>query len=97
MISESTLNERDAVYEVARREDRADADSYFNAALRQTLSPTRTPCGSLRVQIAGETCVLRCSGALWRPAHRTLVAADLHLEKGSAFAAPHRRSRLVGR
>ena len=59
----------------------------MNAALRQTLSPTRKPCGSLRVQIAGETCVLRCSGALWLPAHRTLVAADLHLEKGSAFAA----------
>ena len=59
----------------------------MNAALRQTLSPTRKPCGSLRVQIAGETCVLRCSGALWLPAHRALVAADLHLEKGSAFAA----------
>jgi DNA ligase-associated metallophosphoesterase len=59
----------------------------MNAALRQTLSPVRKPCGSLRVQIAGETCVLRCSGALWLPVHRTLVAADLHLEKGSAFAA----------
>jgi DNA ligase-associated metallophosphoesterase len=59
----------------------------MNAALRQTLSPARKPCGSLRVQIAGETCVLRCSGALWLPAHRALVAADLHLEKGSAFAA----------
>src|SRR3990167_7328053 len=59
----------------------------MNAALRQTLSPARKPCGSLRVQIAGETCVLRCSGALWLPAHRALIAADLHLEKGSAFAA----------
>ncbi|MGL5361720.1 MAG: ligase-associated DNA damage response endonuclease PdeM [Bosea sp. (in: a-proteobacteria)] len=27
------------------------------------------------------------SGALWLPAERTLVVADLHLEKGSAFAA----------
>jgi DNA ligase-associated metallophosphoesterase len=35
----------------------------------------------------GELCVLRCSGALWLPDHRTLVAGDLHLEKGSAFAA----------
>jgi uncharacterized protein len=59
----------------------------MNAAQRQTLSPARKPCGSLRVQIAGETCVLRCSGALWLPAHRALIAADLHLEKGSAFAA----------
>jgi DNA ligase-associated metallophosphoesterase len=58
----------------------------MNAALRQTLSPARKPCGSLRVQIAGEACVLRCSGALWLPAYRALVAADLHLEKGSAFA-----------
>ena len=59
----------------------------MNAALRQTLSPARKSCGSLRVQIASETCVLRCSGALWLPAHRALIAADLHLEKGSAFAA----------
>lgn len=36
--------------------------------------------------VAGEACVLRCSGALWLPLHRTLIAADLHLEKGSAFA-----------
>ena len=59
----------------------------MNTALRQTLSPARKPCGALRVLIAGETCDLRCSGALWLPAYRTLIAADLHLEKGSAFAA----------
>ncbi|WP_395945245.1 ligase-associated DNA damage response endonuclease PdeM [Brevundimonas sp.] len=59
----------------------------MNAALRQTLSPARRACGSLSVRIAGEACVLRCSGALWLPAFRALVAADLHLEKGSAFAA----------
>ncbi|KQW86841.1 phosphoesterase [Brevundimonas sp. Root1279] len=51
------------------------------------LSPARHPCGGLRVQIEGEPCVLRCSGALWVINHRALVAADLHLEKGSAFAA----------
>jgi hypothetical protein len=59
----------------------------MNAALRQTLSPARHPCGGLRVHIEGEPCVLRCSGALWVLNHRTLIAADLHLEKGSAFAA----------
>lgn len=59
----------------------------MNAALRQTLSPARHPCGGLRVLIEGEPCVLRCSGALWVINHRTLIAADLHLEKGSAFAA----------
>jgi len=58
-----------------------------NAVLRETLSPYRHPCGGLKVRIAGEACVLRCSGALWVVAHRTLIASDLHLEKGSAFAA----------
>lgn len=58
----------------------------MNATLRQTLSPFRHPCGGLKVRVAGEACVLRCSGALWLPDHRTLVASDLHLEKGSAFA-----------
>ena len=59
----------------------------MNAALRQTLSPARCPSGGLRVHIEGEPCVLRGSGALWVLNHRTLIAADLHLEKGSAFAA----------
>ncbi|MBU1346024.1 MAG: ligase-associated DNA damage response endonuclease PdeM [Alphaproteobacteria bacterium] len=59
----------------------------MNAALKQTLSPARRPCGSLSVRVMGELCVLRCSGALWLPDHGTLVAGDLHLEKGSAFAA----------
>lgn len=59
----------------------------MNAALKQTLSPMRRPCGGLHVLIEGEACVLRCSGAMWAIAHRTLIAGDLHLEKGSAFAA----------
>ncbi len=59
----------------------------MNALLRQTLSPTRRACGSLNVRIAGEACVLRCSGAMWVPEYRVLIAADLHLEKGSAYAA----------
>lgn len=59
----------------------------MNDALRQKLSPTRSACAGLSVRINGETCVLRCSGALWVVEHRTLIASDLHLEKGSAFAA----------
>ncbi|CAN7340170.1 ligase-associated DNA damage response endonuclease PdeM [Brevundimonas sp. LjRoot202] len=59
----------------------------MNAALRNLLSPARCPSGGLRVSIEGEPCVLRRSGALWVLNHRTLIAADLHLEKGSAFAA----------
>lgn len=58
----------------------------MNAALRQTLSPFRSPCGGLKVRVAGEACVLRGSGALWAAEHRVLIASDLHLEKGSAFA-----------
>jgi len=59
----------------------------MNAALREALTPARRPCGSLAVRVMGERCVMRCSGALWLPDHGTLVAGDLHLEKGSAFAA----------
>lgn len=59
----------------------------MNAALRERLSPFRHPCGGLKLRVNGEVCVLRCSGALWVPERRTLVASDLHLEKGSAFAA----------
>lgn len=59
----------------------------MNAALKEVLTPARRPCGSLSVRVMGELCVLRCSGALWLPTFGTLVAGDLHLEKGSAFAA----------
>lgn len=59
----------------------------MNADLKYALSPGRHSCGGLAVRIMDEACVLRCSGALWVTAHRTLIAADLHLEKGSAYAA----------
>ena len=58
----------------------------MNALMREALFPRRHACGGLSVRVNGETCVLRCSGALWLPDQRTLVASDLHLEKGSAFA-----------
>ena len=51
-----------------------------------TLSPTRSPCGGLYVWIAGERCLLRCSGAMHVVDHDVLIVADMHLEKGSAFA-----------
>jgi len=44
-------------------------------------------CGGLRTRIGGADALLRCSGALWLAAARALVVADLHLEKGSAYAA----------
>jgi DNA ligase-associated metallophosphoesterase len=39
------------------------------------------------LHLAGAPVTLRLSGALWLEDARTLVVADLHLEKGSAFAA----------
>jgi DNA ligase-associated metallophosphoesterase len=38
------------------------------------------------MDIAGVTAVLDPAGALWLAGSRTLVVADLHLEKGSSFA-----------
>src|SRR5690606_15631412 len=58
----------------------------MHAALRQAPSPARCASGGLRVFIAGEPCVLRCSGAMWAPDHSTLIVADLHFEKGSSYA-----------
>jgi DNA ligase-associated metallophosphoesterase len=49
------------------------------------LSPSA--CGGLGLELAGEAVLLRASGALWIREARALVVADLHLEKGSAFAA----------
>ncbi|WP_414693948.1 ligase-associated DNA damage response endonuclease PdeM [Phenylobacterium sp.] len=44
-------------------------------------------CGSLRTPVGATEAMLRCSGALWLAAERALVVADLHLEKGSSYAA----------
>lgn len=44
-------------------------------------------CGALWVRINGTAAALRPSGALWIESARVLIAADLHLEKGSAYAA----------
>lgn len=43
-------------------------------------------CGGLRTRVAGMDVLLRTSGALWLAEERTLVVADLHLEKGSSYA-----------
>ncbi|MDP4002527.1 ligase-associated DNA damage response endonuclease PdeM [Methylobacterium sp. NEAU K] len=37
--------------------------------------------------LAGETLVLDLCGGVWLAEHRTLIVSDLHLEKGSSFAA----------
>jgi len=45
------------------------------------------PCGGLRTTLLGADALLRVSGALWLEAERALIVADLHLEKGSSYAA----------
>jgi len=45
------------------------------------------PCGSLRLEVSGAEVMLRASGALWLEAQGALIVADLHLEKGSSYAA----------
>jgi DNA ligase-associated metallophosphoesterase len=42
--------------------------------------------GETCIAVNGEDLVLDASGALWWPQERTLVAADLHFEKGSFYA-----------
>ncbi len=39
------------------------------------------------ISLAGTTLVADCAGAIYWPDEKLLVVADLHLEKGSAFAA----------
>lgn len=52
------------------------------------LSPKLSDCQSrLEIAFGGEPVVLDASGALFLAAHSALVVADLHLEKGSFFAA----------
>jgi uncharacterized protein len=43
--------------------------------------------GRSEITVAGALLVADCAGALYWPEERLLVVADLHLEKGSAFAA----------
>lgn len=52
------------------------------------MSPVAThPRGGLALLLAGERVVCRPSGALWLETHAALIVADLHLEKGSFYAA----------
>ncbi|HXQ10235.1 MAG TPA: ligase-associated DNA damage response endonuclease PdeM [Caulobacteraceae bacterium] len=50
------------------------------------LALARSGCGGVAVTLGEAELLLRASGVLWLGRARTLVAADLHLEKGSAYA-----------
>ena len=58
----------------------------IQAARTRTYDFGLSPCGGLRTTVAQTQVVFRASGALWIEAARMLVVADLHLEKGSAYA-----------
>ncbi|MFL5298462.1 MAG: ligase-associated DNA damage response endonuclease PdeM [Phenylobacterium sp.] len=49
--------------------------------------PAPAPDGALALTLGGGRAHLRASGALWLGASGALVVADLHLEKGSSYAA----------
>ena len=57
----------------------------MSALPRFTYAFAANPCGGLRTTLAGAEVLLRKSGAMMLG--DMLVAADLHLEKGSAYAA----------
>ena len=46
-----------------------------------------SPCGAAIATLGEAVAHLRPSGALWIEAARVLIAADLHFEKGSAYAS----------
>jgi DNA ligase-associated metallophosphoesterase len=61
-----------------------------NAELSKSLAAItfrRGEAGGLHVRVMGLEVLLLPSGGLYIEAERTLVCADLHLEKGSAYAA----------
>jgi DNA ligase-associated metallophosphoesterase len=47
----------------------------------------RSGCGGVAAALDGADVLLRPSGVLWLRRARAMVAADLHLEKGSAYAS----------
>lgn len=59
-----------------------DEDTILALGLR--LEKTQKSPG---LQLSGETLTLDRCGGLWLADHRTLIVSDLHLEKGSAYAA----------
>jgi len=54
---------------------------------RRAFDVEASACGAVRATLAGLMARFRPAGTLWLEESRTLAVADLHLEKGSAFAA----------
>jgi len=60
-------------------------DAIARRSARETSPPAYHPVAGT-IAVAGAGLVADCAGALYWPDERTLIVADLHLEKGSAFA-----------
>ena len=58
-----------------------------SASRAQAGTPFRIPVGAGEISIAGVTLVADLAGALYWPEEQLLAVSDLHLEKGSSFAA----------
>ncbi len=50
-----------------------------------TVSPKATATGDLQIEVAGQSLVLLPERALWWPARRSLIVADVHFGKSSVF------------
>jgi DNA ligase-associated metallophosphoesterase len=57
-----------------------------NAQALRDRAFAQSPCGGVAMTIHGHPVVMRPSGALWLPGEEMLIVADLHFEKGSAYA-----------
>jgi DNA ligase-associated metallophosphoesterase len=57
-----------------------------SAVSKDAMAFTTSPCGGVAMAVNGTQVVLKASGALHVPARDALLVADLHFEKGSAYA-----------
>jgi DNA ligase-associated metallophosphoesterase len=57
------------------------------AAVKASGGISHSDCGGLRLTVNGSTVLLRTAGSLWIGTASMLVVADLHFEKGSAYAS----------
>jgi uncharacterized protein len=64
-----------------------DPDAAHPLAMSRSGLSVRAGDGALDLSLMGQRVEAMVCGALWWPAEGVLVVSDLHLEKGSAFAA----------
>ena len=65
---------------------RPDRDAVVDTGEEAAATPAQA--ATHEVVLAGAALVLDADGIMYWPREQALVVADLHLEKGSSFAAP---------